>query len=192
MALADEIRDRIGSTISFKEIISLREKVWSLSGSLSMREFLELRDRVERKMREFDDPVFDELTVVVKCRDAPDEKIEQDELREVLGKGRKLSEYVFTKCPEVLDYELHYFGLSESEEKVNIMAQEFGSDTASSLESRVGSIKDKVRRILSLALRLIVNLFNTYSKVFPHISEDLKMIREKIELLLESISTAYY
>lgn len=193
MGVADEIRERINTTNGFKEVVSLRERVWSLSGVLGMRDFLELRDKVERKMREFDDPIFDELKVVVKCRDGPDQIIESHEVRNVLGKGMKLSAYVFTKCPDVLDFELHYSGFDDREEKINVMAEEFSSTSATtSFETKVDTMKEKIKRILSLALRLIVTLFNTYSKAFPNIAEDLKVIREKIEALIQHVSAPYY
>lgn len=193
MGVADEIRERIKTTNSFKDVVSLRERVWSLSGVLGMRDFLELRDKVERKMREFDDPIFDELRVIVKCRDGPDKVIESHEVRSALGKGIKLSSYVFTKCPDVLDYELHYSGFEEREEKMNVMAEEFSAaSTATSFESKVDNMKEKVKRILSLALRLVVTLFNTYSRAFPQIAEDLKVIRKKLEALIQNVSTPYY
>ena len=57
---------------------------------------------------------------------------------------------------------------------------------------KAGSIKEGVERIIKLALKLVNFLVTAYMKSFPSISEELKMIKMKLEELFEKVSSSYY
>lgn len=186
----EKMKERIESTKSFREMVSLRDQVWALSGKVGFSEFVELRDKVERRLAEFDNPIYDDLTILVKIKNGEIKIIKSPEIADILGKGAKISEHIFSNFPGASDFELHY----ESDEEVSrqLLDDEEAVRLSSNLTGDVSAIKERVRRIVSLALRLVINLFNTYARALPHLAEDLKGIREKLELLLENLNSAYY
>lgn len=188
----DQIRIMIKNTRSFREVISLRDRVWSLSGKIDLNDFLDLRDKVESKVKEFDNPLFGDLNLKVVLHNGDMKRIDPRELSIIMGKGVKLSEYIFDTYPDALDYRIEpltyedpftKFGNAPSPEKIRI--REIPG-------LKTGLIKEKIERIVRLAMKLAEMLFDNYAKLFPSIAEDLRLIKERIEELFEKISYSYY
>lgn len=193
MNARDEIAEQIKKAVSFRAIISLREKVWSLSGSIDLNDFLDLRDRVEKKVRDFDNPLFGNLGIAVVYMSGERKIIDSREVELIVGKGKKISEHVFSTFPEAVDFEL------VTEEFQDPMEKMAGDDELSNkLEIndrgliKSGILRESIERIVRLAMKLANLLYTTYSKSFPNIAGDLLMIKQKLEELFEKVSTSYY
>lgn len=189
----DYISDRIRVTNSYREAISLRDQVWSLSGKIELGKFLVLRDKVEKKLKEFDRPVFEDAKVAVKFPDREAITIDSREVNIVVGKGQKLSEYVFGRFPDAFDFDIVYSGF---EDPLSRMAEKGEADNklelTSMLPPKSSSVKDGVERIIRLALKLVNFLVSTYMKAFPNIAEELGIIKAKLEELFDKVSMSYY
>lgn len=186
------IRDQIKQAKSFREVITLREKVWSLSGKIDLDDFLDIRDRIESKVKDFENPMFGDARVEIVFGDGSRKDIDPRELSIIMGKGGKLSDYIFTTHPEAIDYELHIIGFEELGEKRSGENLPSKIELNESLNAKTGALRESILRIVKLAMKLANMLFSTYSKVFPSIADDLKLIKNRIEELFEKIASSYY
>lgn len=186
------IRDRIKNARSFREVINLRDKVWSLSGNIDLNDFLDLRDRVESKVKEFDNPLFGDMKLEVILHGGKTKSVDPRELNIIMGKGMKLSEYIFSTCPEAVDYIIEPVSYEDPLEKAgeDHVPERVKFNEMQGLKT--GVLKEKIERIIKLAMKLADMLFTNYAKVFPSIADDLRMIKERIEQLFEKIASSYY
>ncbi|AKA49502.1 hypothetical protein IX51_10810 [uncultured archaeon] len=190
---ADYISERIRVTNSYKEAVSLRDQVWSISGKIELKQFVDLRDRVEKKIKEFDRPIFEDAKVNVKFPDGRITSVDSREINIVVGKGIGLSEYVFREFPDASDFEVIYAGFEDPLEKIlGKDADDSRLELGANRDFKGGMIREAVERIVKLALKLVNFLFSTYSRAFPDIAEDLRIIKDRIEELFEKISTTYF
>ncbi|HKJ97228.1 MAG TPA: hypothetical protein VJ944_05765 [Thermoplasmataceae archaeon] len=190
---ADYISERIRVTNSYKEAVSLRDQVWSISGKIELKQFVDLRDRVEKKIKEFDRPIFEDAKVNVKFPDGRITSVDSREINIVVGKGIGLSEYVFREFPDASDFEVIYAGFEDPLEKIlGKDADDSRLELGANRDFKGGMIREAVERIVKLALKLVNFLFSTYSRAFPDIAEDLRIIKDRIEELFEKIFTTYF
>lgn len=187
----DYISDRIRVTNSYKETISLRDQIWSLSGKIELNKFLVLRDKIEKKLNEFDRPVFDDARVTVKFAGSDPLVIDPREVNIVVGKGQKLSDYVFERFQDAYDFDITYGSFEDPLDQVGSKEKDESKVELSSMfPPRSGSVRDGVQRIIKLALKLVNFLVTTYMKAFPGIAEELKFIKQRLEELFDKVS--YY
>lgn len=186
------ISDRIRVTNSYKEILSIRDRVWSLSGKIELKQFLDLRDRVEKKIGEFEVPIFNDAKVNVRCSDGTRVEIDPRSVTLIVSRGMKLSDYVFGEYPDAVDYEVIYAGFEDPQNRMP--GEDFDESRVELSEPAVPkgrTLRESVERIVRLALKLVNFLFSAYSKAFPNIAEDLRLIKMKLEELFEKITTTY-
>lgn len=187
----EELIERIRSAKGYREIVSIRDTVWGLSGKIALSDFLELRDRVEKKMNDIESPVFEDTSIDIVMADGVRTTLDPRSVAIVMGKGLKISSYVFSEYPGAVDFELKPSGFLEKPDP-------FANDPSYKLELNNTSfptgktVREGIVRIVKLALKLITFLFNAYARSFPHLADDLRILKESIEVLFEKVSSPLY
>lgn len=191
MIRSEVLKKKIRESRSFREIVSLRDQVWSLSGKIDLTLFLDLRDRVEQKVKEIESPTFGDVQIEVLTSQDERKTIDQREVGIIVGKGLKLSDYVFREYPDALDFEIRP---SSNVGPYDPALEDpgFKLEVNEPMNFRGGTIKESIIRIIKLALKLITFLICAYSRSFPHLQEDFDLIKVKLEQLFDKVSQAYY
>lgn len=182
----DSLRERIRSCTKYRELLSLRELVWNLSGKVEFTVYVELRKKVDGRLEEFNHPSCDDMDIKIIMPGGAKQPLDPRDCRIAVSKEQSLSRYLLSKTPKALDIEIKPVDISDSSGNRNYTSIGKGSAGGSSAISstRLGVLQNKIENVI----RLATYMNNTYSKVLPKISSDLGEIVIKLEILYNRVS----
>lgn len=174
----------------YKELISLREFVWGLSTKVEFSRYVDLRKRVDDRIKEFEDPVCEEVDIKIIRSGSEQTFMDIRECRIAIGKGVTLPSYVFSKYPDAEDIEITPLGMNGND----VGGPSSTADTrkkgtlSGAFNPKLGILQSRIENVIKLA-----NYMNeTYSRVIPKISTDLHEIVDKLEQLYKRVSNNEY
>lgn len=181
----DPLRGKIRDSTSYKEILSLREQVWSLSGKVNFSTYVELRKKVDDRIKEFETPNCDEVEIQISKDSGQTLVMDIRECRLVLGKGLTIPKYVIEKYGEDADIRITVPGASAEDAGEHSSFNPSGSSMLKNqFDPRLGILQHRIENVIKLA-----NYMNeTYSSIIPKISSDLEDIVHKLEFLYKRVS----
>lgn len=187
----NSIRTQIDQTNSYNDLTKLREKIWSLSGKYPFSIYVNLRGRVEEKIRSFDNPMCDQAHIRIYFNDDSKKDMEPSECKNALDEGLKLSEYIFSTYGNARDFEIlpsSFLGtyskdIIEKDAIKEFLGNGFKNAGPNDDHKRIEVLQDRVEYLI----RLIDHMNRVYSETIPKISSDLEDINKKFEELYNKL-----
>lgn len=186
----DPLRARIQDCTRYKDLLKLRDTVWSMSAKLDFSTYMDLRKRVDQRMDEFENPTCEDFEIKIHFPGSKPAFMDMRECRIIATKGTTLPEYVFSKYDGADDIELIPLGVYE--ESYSGASTNFDptgeAPQTGSFNPRLGILQHRIENVIKLANYMS----ETYSTVIPQISEDLSEIVKKLDTLYRRISNNEY
>lgn len=185
------IRVQIDRTNHYNDLIKLREKIWSLSGKYPFSIYVNLRGRIEEKIRTFDNPMCDQAVIRIHFGNKSQKEMEPSECQNALDEGLKLSEYIFAQYKDAEDYEIlpsDFLGsynkdVIEKDAIKEFLGNGFKGSGPNDDHKRIEVLQDRVEYLI----RLIDHMNRVYSDTIPKIASDLEDINRKFEELYSKL-----
>lgn len=187
----NSIRTQIDRTNRYNDLTKLREKIWSLSGKYPFSIYVNLRGRIEEKIKSFDYPMCDQAHIRIHFDDNSQKDMEPSECKLALDEGLRLSEYVFNNYKNATDFEIlpsDFFGtynkdIVEKDSIKEFLGNGFNNTGPNDDHKRIEVLQDRVEYLI----RLIDHMNRVYSETIPRISSDLEDINKKFEELYNKL-----
>lgn len=186
----EQLRTQIRSARGYKELKALRELIWGLSTRVDFSKYVDLRKKVDDRIKEFESPECDEVDIRILTSDGKMTFMDVRECRIALSKGVNLPSYIFSKYQNAEDIEVTPLGMPE----LNYDGLSSAADTkkkgtlTGAFNPKLGILQSRIENVIKLA-----NYMNeTYSRAIPKISEDLHDIVEKLEVLYKRVTNNEY
>ncbi|AKA48556.1 hypothetical protein IX51_04975 [uncultured archaeon] len=186
----DPLRARISNARRYSELLGLRDSVWNLSGKIDFSSYVDLRKRVDDRIRDFETPECEDIEIRILFPDRDPSLLDLRECRIAMGKNASLPKYIFSKYDNAEDIEIRPLGISMEGENSNSTAfdPQKAGDSNAHFNPKLGILQNRIEKVIKLA-----NYMNeTYSTVIPKISSDLNDIVSKLEELYKRVSNNEY
>ncbi|HLH85457.1 MAG TPA: hypothetical protein VKU79_01155, partial [Thermoplasmataceae archaeon] len=126
------ILNRITKTNRYKGLLTLQDEIWALRSKYPFSVFSNIRGRLEEKLHTFDHPRCDQVGISVIFMNGSKKALEPEECMQAAQKNIKLSDFIFTKYHQAVDYEIssdNIVGTSEAQGKPEAPAADKGKSS---------------------------------------------------------------
>ncbi|MEM0158922.1 MAG: hypothetical protein QXV22_00560 [Thermoplasmataceae archaeon] len=176
------ILNRIAKVDRYKGLMTLQDEVWALRSKYPFSVFSNIRGRLEEKIHTFEHPRCDQVGINIIFMNGSKKTLEPEECIQAAQRGIKLSDFIFTKYHQAVDYEIlseNIIGTSDDSEK----PAESGSDKGK------GTMAFEVLQTrIEFLIRMVDHINALYSETIPKISDDIKDINRRLEELYKKLA----
>lgn len=103
------IRDSIQRENSYNNLLAIRKKVRNYYSKLPFSVYIDLRGRIEERINKFNSPMCDNVSISVIGRDESAMLLSADECDYAVANNIKLSDHIFGKYNDAVDFKLSNF-----------------------------------------------------------------------------------
>ena len=186
MADHNDLRIRLETNNSYRQLTSLRGEILRSKGQLPFSIYADILNRADEKLRTFDYPMCSTAKITIQFSNGLNTEMKTEECIAALGDDGTLSHFIFTRYPSATDYRMDMIDLTGTMSKAppETEKKEMESDKdpfkPSSPEPTPNpKIEDEVKHLSTR----VDNLEKTFNEEIPKISKKMNDIEVKMDYL---------
>lgn len=185
MADHNDLRSRLVSTNSYRQLTSLRGEIMRSKGQLPFSIYADILNRADEKLRTFEYPMCTMAKITIQYSNGLSTEMKTDECLKALGDEGTLSHYIFTKYPSATDYKMDMVDLTgthQKEVKETKKEEEPPAPTnpfENSTEPPLQKIEEDVKQLSTR----VDQLEKTFNEELPKINQKMNELDVKMDYL---------
>lgn len=183
----NSLKTQIIRTNKYKSLLELRKNIRGLYGKYPFSIFVDLRGRIEEKINTFNNPMCDQASIKLVSTDGTTRPLGTEECQYAVGNRMRLSEYIFSKYPDVEDFIIDAKSVLGTYQNYKEGGEEEKENSSSSTRDSGDPQIDVLQNRVEYLIRLMDHMSRTYGEAIPKIVNDVKEITTRLDDLYKKI-----
>lgn len=184
MADHNNLRGRLDSTNSYRQLTSLRGEILRSKGQLPFSIYADILNRADEKIRTFEYPMCATAKITIVFSNGLNTEMKTEECLSALADDSTLSRYIFTRYPSASDYKMDMIDLTGTKQpNLTEPKQEVKVPEKNPFESVQPPPIQKIEEDVKNLSTRVDQLEKTFNEELPKINKKMNELDVKMDYL---------